>query len=105
MLTAIDFLIESIKSSKSVESVTKSNISRFPCGICNHEVKHNDKALHCTICLHKVHIRCNSITIDEYKLRLERNNDNPEQNKCRKLDLPKMYNQTFFPLDLRILMN
>ena len=31
MLSAIDFLIESIKSSKSVESVTKSNISRFPC--------------------------------------------------------------------------
>ena len=31
------------------------------------------------MCLHKVHIRCNCITIDEYKLRLERNNDNPDK--------------------------
>ena len=30
MLTAIDFLIESIKSSKSVESITKSNVSKSP---------------------------------------------------------------------------
>ena len=79
MITAIDFLIESIKSPKSVESITKSNVSRFPCEICNHEVKHNDKALHCTICLHKVHISCNGITIDGYQFRLKRNYGNPDK--------------------------
>ena len=79
MLTAIDYFIKSIKSSKSVENGTKSNASRSPCGICHNEVKHNDKALHCTNCLHKVHIRCNGISIDEYKIRLTSNINNPDK--------------------------
>ena len=42
-------------------------------------MKHNDKALHCTNCLHKVHIRFNGISIDEYKIRLTSNINNPDK--------------------------
>ena len=50
----------------------------FPCGICDFEVKHNDKANLCTDCGKWAHIRCSGVTIDEYKERQKRNRDNPE---------------------------
>ena len=50
----------------------------FPCGICNFEVKHNDKANLCTECGKWAHIRCSGVTVDEYRQRQERNRENPE---------------------------
>ena len=50
----------------------------FPCGSCNQEVKHNDKAIFCSNCPHWIHIKCNGISIDEYKFRIKRNRDDPE---------------------------
>ena len=75
--SAIDYLIESIKASKTNCS-NQSSAIKFPCGLCTREVKHNDKAIFCTSCLSWVHIKCNGITIDEYKFRMRRNCENPE---------------------------
>ena len=74
---AIEYLIESIKVSKNTHTV-HSSVIKFPCGLCKHEVKHNDKAIFCTSCLSWVHIKCNGITVDEYKYRMKRNCDNPQ---------------------------
>ena len=109
MLTAIDYLIKSIKSSKSVENGTKSNASRSPCGICHNEAKHNDKALHYTNCLYKVHIRCNGISIDVYKIRLTSNINNPDKINvenwtCLQCNISRK-ELTFSPLEMRILTN
>ena len=73
----IDYLIESIKASKTNCS-NQSFAIKFPCRLCTHKVKHNDKAIFCTSCLSWVHIKCNGITIDEYKFRMRRNCENPE---------------------------
>ena len=63
---AIDYLIESIKASKN-NLMNQKSPPKFPCGACNLEVKHNDKAIFCTSCLRWVHIKCNGTTVDEYK--------------------------------------
>ena len=78
---AIDHLIESIKASK-INCNNHSSSIKFSCGLCNYEVKHNDKAIFCTSCLLWIHIKCNGITIDEYKFRLIRNRDNPKLIDC-----------------------
>ena len=45
--------------------------------VCHYDVKHNDKAILCTSCDNWVHIKCNGITIEEYKTRMKSNRDNP----------------------------
>ena len=55
-----------------------NTIILYPCAICKFDVKHNDKAILCTVCDHWIHIKCNGITVDEYKSRQSRNRENPE---------------------------
>jgi len=75
-LTPTDFLIDSIRT----HNLTNQNVIevKFPCGICNYEVKHNNKAILCSTCDKWIHIKCNGISIDEYKIRLNNNRDNPD---------------------------
>ena len=40
---------------------------KFPCGICNNSVKHNDKSILCDQCKCWIHIKCNDISVAEYK--------------------------------------
>ena len=78
---AADCLKQSIRANK-LALITKKNGSTavipFPCGICKFNVKHNDKAILCTVCDHWIHIKCNGITVDEYKTEQNNNRENPE---------------------------
>ena len=74
---AIDFLLNSIKNSNLKNKAVKSNSTKFPCGICSYEVKHNDKAILCSECQLWIHINCNDISADDYKDLIQRNNLNP----------------------------
>ena len=78
MSPPIDFLLTSIKNSNLKKvPLASSNSTKYPCGICSHEVKHNDKAILCSECLLWVHINCNDITTDEYKSLIQKNKLNP----------------------------
>ena len=80
-----DYLIKSIRNARQ-NNINKNNTSKensnqkpkFPCSICNFEVKHNDKSIQCTTCEQWVHIKCNGITVNEYTERQQRNRDFPE---------------------------
>ena len=65
-----DSLIESIKASKN-NLMNQKSPPKFPCGSCNLEVRHNDKAIFCTSCTM-------GTTVGEYKLCTKRNYDTPE---------------------------
>ena len=79
MPSAIDFVIESIRSANKTKNNNEdsSNV-KYPCGICKNNVKNNDKAILCSTCSCWIHIRCNGISVDEYKLRMQRNKSNAE---------------------------
>ena len=74
--TTIDFLIESIRLTQNTNTTKEKPTD--PCGSCARQVKHNDKAIFCSVCLHWIHIKCNGISVDEYKFRMKRNRDNPD---------------------------
>ena len=81
-MNANNYLKTSIRESKLLlnnknHAKTSSQVP-YPCGICKFNVKHNDKALLCTECNHWIHIKCNGITIEDYKVRQIRNRENPE---------------------------
>ena len=84
MTAPTDYLKQSIKNAQQLFSNNSNNKKKrkkqtvFPCSICNSEVKHNDKAIFCTRCEFWAHIRCNDISINEYKELQQRNSDNPE---------------------------
>ena len=83
MVSPCDFLVQSIRNALSNNTnnrCTDSNIPEpiFPCSICNYDVKHNHKAIFCTSCDQWVHIKCNNISVDEYKKLQLHNSDNPE---------------------------
>ena len=76
-----DYLIQSIRDtqmSNNTDTKSSKNKVKFPCSICNFDVKNNDKSIQCTTCEFWVHIRCNGISVDEYKERQKRNRGNPE---------------------------
>ena len=50
----------------------------FPCGICNYEVKHNDKSILCSQCDKWAHIRCTEISLEQYREIQQRNKENPD---------------------------
>ena len=50
---------------------------KLPCGICNFDVKHNDKAILCTKCDKWAHIRCSDVSAEEYKKMQLENLENP----------------------------
>ena len=75
MSSTTDYLIESIKA---INLNNKNKPVKFPCSICNCEVKNNDKSIQCTTCELWVHIKCNGISVEEYTKRQHRNRDNPE---------------------------
>ena len=81
MPTPVDFIIDSINASKksNCEKNKCTSVSvKYPCGICQNEVKNNDKSVKCSKCSFWIHIRCNGISVDEYKAMIERNNIHPE---------------------------
>ena len=75
--TAMDFLVDSIRNS-NLSSQSKKLNSKFPCGICKFEVKHNHKAIFCTNCDSWVHIKCDGTSIEDYKIMMKNNRDNDE---------------------------
>ena len=76
MTTPTDFLVKSIRASREARLNNNAN-PQFPCAICTYDVRHNDKSILCTTCDHWVHIKCNGITVEEYRERQLRNRDNP----------------------------
>jgi len=74
----IDFLLDSIKSKPLLGNTTPNVNIKFPCSICNFEVKHNHKAIYCTTCKKWVHIKCNGTSIDDYKQMMKSNLENPD---------------------------
>ena len=77
MSTPTDFLIHSIRTNKFSQNNNNNNV-KHPCGICNFEVKHNDKAILCTSCDFWTHIKCNGTSTEEYKNRQQRNSENSD---------------------------
>ena len=73
-----NFLIQSIKAREARFNVHQKQAPLFPCSICNYDVAHNDKSILCSTCDHWIHIKCNSITIEEYKCMQERKKINPD---------------------------
>ena len=68
-MSNIDFIAESIKASNNNKPFCKphANYSNL-CGICSKNVNKNQKALQCTICKFLIHIKCNGITVEDYKI-------------------------------------
>ena len=73
---AADFIRNSIRHNNTTQHII--TIPKFPCGICNFDVKHNDKSILCTECGKWVHIRCTEVSGVEYKDMQLRNRDNPD---------------------------
>ena len=76
-----DHLIQSIREAQIAKNNTINNVKRdypYPCSICNHAVKNNDKSIQCSTRELWVHIRCNGISVEEYIERQQRNLNNPE---------------------------
>ena len=78
MSTPTDFLIQSIRTNKFSQNNNNNINVKHPCGRCNFEVKHNDKAILCTSCNFWNHIKCNGISTEEYKKRQLRNSENSD---------------------------
>ena len=67
---AVDAIIEKLRSTN--ENRPKSWITNYkkassPCGICQQNVNKNQKSLLCTQCHHLIHIKCNGISVKEFK--------------------------------------
>ena len=67
MSSPTDYLINSIRASKHLHNVNNNETVKYPCGVCSFEVKHNDKSILCSSCNLWVHIKCNGISVDEYR--------------------------------------
>ena len=79
-MTTTDIIIRSIQHNRAILN-NNNNVNEnieYPCGLCSYQVKHNDKAIFCTSCELWIHIRCNGITVDEYRELQQRNRDNPD---------------------------
>ena len=50
---------------------------KFPCNICNRNIRENGKAVCCDVCDNWVHIRCNSISPSKYKELCDEDNNEP----------------------------
>ena len=73
-----EYLINSIRHNKASINNKTQNETKYPCGICNNEVKHNEKAIFCDECTKWAHIRCTNITSEEYREIQLQNKDNPD---------------------------
>ena len=76
-LTAADYIRNSIRHNNA-HNTKVVKIPKFPCGICNFDVKHNDKSILCSECDKWVHIRCTEVSPEQYKDMQQRNWDNPK---------------------------
>ena len=56
-------------------TVSRNLDAAFPCGICDNNVKHNNRAFLCDQCEKWIHIECNDISVPEYKLLKEEPED------------------------------
>ena len=72
-----DILRKSIRHNDIHHHNNQERIVEFPCGICNFEVKHNDKSILCTECDKWAHIRCTDVTVEQYRDMQQRNRENP----------------------------
>ena len=84
-MSPTDYLLQSVRAARQNNINKRKNepneisvLPKFPCSICNFEVKHNDRSILCTACDLWVHIKCNGISVNEYIERQQRNRDNPE---------------------------
>ena len=79
MTNPTEFLKKSIKqNNRSILNSKLDKKPKFPCGVCNCEVKHNHKAIECSKCMKYAHIVCTGISDEEYRDLQLRNRDNPE---------------------------
>ena len=83
------------------ESILDKPNNKFPCSICQKNVRGNAKAVCCDLCDQWVHINCNFITPKIYdELMDPENNDSFYCNKCINKELPfglqtdETFNQT-----------
>ena len=60
---------------------------KFPCGICHKSVAKNHRALQCIICMAWVHIKCNSVSANEYE-RLKGLTEDWFCIQCIKINMP-----------------
>ena len=77
------------------EEPTNEN-PNFPCGICNKNININHKAIRCSICNYKIHIKCNTFVAT-----FEKNINNTDQKiclKCREEIIPsqKISDEQFY---------
>ena len=78
-LTAADFIRNSIRQNNEHDKVSKvTKVPKFPCGICNLDVKHNDKSILCSECDKWAHIHCTEVSIEQYKDMQQRNREFPD---------------------------
>ena len=61
------------------------------CGICQKEVKNNDKAIECNKCQSWIHIKCNKLTIKQYK---HFQNNQEETFECKNCTKCQVCNKT-----------
>ena len=40
---------------------------KYPCGVCEKIIAKNHKAIRCSICNYKIHIKCNKTEVKDYK--------------------------------------
>ena len=72
-----DFIRKCIRHNNTTLKNILNKPPKFPCGICNHEVKHNDKSILCTMCDKWAHIRCTEVSVEQYREMQLRNRDDP----------------------------
>ena len=72
-----DLIKKCIIHNKNQKNKKPAKKPKFQCGICNFGVKHNDKAIFCTLCDKWSHISCSDVSIDEYRHMQLRNREVP----------------------------
>ena len=73
-----DLIKKCIKHNNTKKINEPIKTPKFPCSICNFDVKHNDKAIFCTSCEKWAHIRCTDISVEEYRKMQMDNLENPD---------------------------
>ena len=68
-----NYLIASLKQSKGLYKNINTGIHPYPRGICQKNVNMNQKAIECTSCNLRIHIKCNGTTIEEYNNIMDNN--------------------------------
>ena len=67
---AVDAIIEKLRSAnknRPKSCITNYKKASSPCGICQQNVNKNQKSLLCTQCHHLIHIKCNGISVKDFK--------------------------------------